>query len=118
MAAVVSHYEKDRLQYIAHPYESDEQLRVVQAAGATVKRFPKPVEAMLSQEKSIPSLVTGFFSSAIASCAAIFGSSLRYEAGRIPGDMLEKQQDNLEEIYKSFASNAPDPITVVFVTIE
>lgn len=110
---VAKKYGPGNLVYVPHPYESDRQLTVVENAGIRVRRFDKPIEVILSRANEIPAALSGFFSSAITGCAAIFGSTLEYEAIRIPDTMLQKQQDNLEEIYRCFAENDPQPIRVV-----
>lgn len=110
---VATRYGLGNLVYVPHPYESDRQLDIIANAGIRVKRFDKPIEVILSRATEIPSALSGFFSSAITGCAAIFGSTLEYEAIRIPETMLQKEQDNLEEIYRCFAENYPQPIRVV-----
>jgi hypothetical protein len=50
----------------------------------------------------IPDVVSGFFSSAIPSCAAIFGEALKYESVLVPQAFLRKQHEELAVIYESF----------------
>jgi hypothetical protein len=110
---VIQRYGSEKLVYIAHPYESSRQLDLIKNVGARVARFEKPIEIALSSATEVPSVVSGFFSSAISGCAAIFGDALDYEAIRIPESMLEKQRENLSEIYQSFTDNESGSIIVV-----
>jgi len=116
IVAVVRRYTPENLRYVPHPHESQRQLDIVADAGVRVLRFSSPIEHAMSVAAESPALLAGFFSSALANCASIYGDALDYEAVRIPEPALLKQKENLRDIYDSFRTEGfegPGTISVI-----
>lgn len=115
---VREYFSGQTLIYVAHPRESERQLKVVTDAGVDVQRFLVPFEFAIAFGGERPKCIASFFSSALENCATIFGSSVSVRAFRLPEAVLFKERAEVAAVYRHFEECVSLSVDVVDMSPE
>ena len=105
LSSVVTQNRSARLEYIPHPRESSmtvEQLR--ERLGIRVRRLDGPVELEVALAGKSPSIIAGFFCSALENLRAILPDDIEIHAYRIPSARLLQDHESVVAIYEHLSA--------------
>lgn len=115
---VRGYFSGQKLVYVAHPRESETQLKAIEDAGVEVQRFSVPFEFAIAFGGERPKCIASFFSSALENCATIFGSSVAVRAFRLPDAVLFKEKAEVAAVYRHFEECNRLGVDVVDVSLD
>ncbi|HRE64692.1 MAG TPA: hypothetical protein PKU77_12955 [Ferruginibacter sp.] len=103
---IKNYFNGSSLIYVPHPRESKKYVKVIQNdIGIKIKKNIAPFEYEIVFGNSQPKCIAAFFTSALETCAAIFGDTIELLSFQLPQDCLLKDKDTIKKIYENFNSN-------------
>ena len=101
VVSLCARFRSNPIVYVPHPRETSDTIRQVESATAVqVRRFDLPVEYTLLRAPQLPKAVASFFCSALVSCNALFGNSLKVYATPIDSQSLKHQRYEVARFYE------------------
>lgn len=111
---ISQYFSGSSIYYLPHKRESARTAELVEKRiKLPVKRFNEPIEVALALGTSMPAFLASFHSSALASCAKIFGAAFKKIAFYLPPESLLCAHESVEISYSYFREQQNDSFRVV-----